>query len=172
MNTSKILGLASILFAFLVGLGSAYGLGVLYFVSRSGLLYVASSRQDNFGQMFDQLAHLGMIEYAAANCSGVGDVQTVLKNEGQMLKLLAEGQNHGDAESLPLAAARARLAARELIDAGTQLQSNDHSAMEESARAVATSAGWKDPSETHLREIIGALDRDTCRASFGGSISQ
>lgn len=144
----------------------------LHFASRSGLLYVESRKQDSFGKTFDQLAHLGTIEYAAANCYGTRNVQTVLKNETEMLALLTDGDKHRDAGSLPLAAAQARLAARELIAAGAQSSSGDPSGLVERARALAASAGWKDSSETHLHQIIEALDKDTCEASKGGTTSR
>lgn len=172
MKTSKALTAASIILAFLVGFGAAYGLGAAHFASQSGLLYVASRKQNGFSETFDQLAHLGTIEYAAANCSGTGNVQTVLKNETEMLALLADGNKHRDAGSLPLAAAQARLAARALIAAGAQSGSGERSGLVERARALAERAGWKDSSEMRLHQIIDALDKDTCKVSSGGTNSQ
>jgi hypothetical protein len=170
MKINKVLATACLICAF-VGFGAAYGLGALHFASESGLLYVASRKQNSFGETFDKLAHLGTIEYAAANCSGTGNVQTVLKNETEMLALLTDENKHRDAESLPLAAAQARLAARELITSGAQSSSGDRDLVER-ARALAVSAGWNDPSETHLHQIIEALDKDICKAPTGGTISQ
>jgi hypothetical protein len=164
---------ACIVLAFAVGFGASYAKDSLEALSASGLVYVGSRKQDSFDRMFDQLAHLGTIEYAAADCAGRHDVHVVLMNESKILTLLAEGNNQTDTLSPPLAAAQARLAARELIAAGTQSSSEPHSSLAERARSLAVGAGWKDPSETHLREIIEALDRDHCPSpSTTGAVSQ
>src|SRR3981081_3419816 len=90
MKRNQFIALGSITLAFVIGFGAASARGTLRFGSESGLLSTGRGKQGSFGQMFDKLAHLGTIEYAAANCSGRGDMQTVLTNERKMLKLLAE----------------------------------------------------------------------------------
>jgi hypothetical protein len=164
---------AGIMLAFAIGFGAAYAKDSSEALSASGLVYVGSRKQDSFDRMFDQLAHLGTIEYAAADCAGRHDVHVVLMNESKILTLLAEGNNQTDTLSPPLAAAQARLAARELMAAGTHSSGEAHSSLAERARSLAVAAGWKDSSEPRLREIIEALDRDHCPSpSSTGAISQ
>jgi hypothetical protein len=164
---------ACVVIAFVIGFGAAFAKDSLESLSASGLLYVGSRKQEGFDRMFDQLAHLGTIEYAAANCAGRHDVHAVLMNESDILTLLAEGNKQTDSLSLPLAAAQARLAARELLATGAQSRGKTYSSLAERARSLAAAAGWKDSSETHLREIIEALDRDHCPPpSATGAISQ
>jgi hypothetical protein len=172
MRVSKIVAISGVLLAFVIGLGAAYVRNSLGSVSASGLLYVGPRKQDAFGQTFDKLAHLGTIEYAAANCSRTSDVQLAISNERKMLALLAEENKPTNGESLPLAAAQARLTARELINAETQSGKDGYSALVEQAKSRAVEAGWKDPSEAHLRQIVEALDRDTCTPPEGGTTSR
>lgn len=168
MKVRKPIAVAGILVAFVIGFGAAYAWNSVGLASASGLLYIRSENQGSFEQTFDKLAHLGTIEYAAANCSGTSDVQLALRNESKMVGLLAEGNKETNSQ-LPLAAAQARLAARELIEAEKQSSTSAGSSSFERARSSAITAGWKDSSDAHLRHIIEALDRDTCATGGGAS---
>jgi hypothetical protein len=172
MKMNRVALPACVAIAFAIGFVAAYAKGSSKALSASGLVYVESRKQDSFDRMFDQLAHLGTIEYAAADCAGRHDLHVVLMNESGILTLLAKGSQQAGALSLPLAAAQARLAARELIAVGAQSMGEDHSSLAKRATSLAAAAGWKDSSEAHLREIIEALDRDHCTQPPTGAISQ
>jgi hypothetical protein len=172
MKVSKPGTITLILLALVVGFGTAYVRNSVRFVTASGLLYGGPRTGDSFTQAFDKLAHLGTIEYAAANCSGTSDVQVALTNERKILVLLEEDSKHPGHQPIPIAAAQARLAVREMIETEGRPSTQIDSGSAERARSSAASAGWKDSSDAHLRQIIGALDRDICALPGGGATSR
>jgi len=172
MKVSKPVAIAGILLAFALGFGAAYVRNSVKFATASGLLYSGSRKEGGFTQTFDKLAHLGTIEYAAANCSGRNDVQVALTNENKILALLDEDNRHADRQPVPLVAAQARLAVREMIETEKRSGTSASSGMAERARNFALSAEWTDSSDAHLRQIMDALDRDICAVPGGGATSQ
>lgn len=171
MKISKPVTIVGILLGFVVGFGAGYVRNAVGFVNASGLLYGGNRKGDGFTQTLDKLAHLGTIEYAAANCSHTGDAKVALTNESKMLAMLDEDSKRDDRRQLPLAPAQARLAAREMIETDGQ-STNADSSLVERARSLAVAAGWRDSSDAHLRQIVEALDQDACAMPGEGGISR
>jgi hypothetical protein len=145
-----------------LGFAAAYALGSLKAIFTSPWLTSKSEKGDDFHQVFDSLAYLGTTEQGAANCSGNSDVQISLTNEAKVIAILAERTKNPSPITSPMDAAQARLAARALIEAEKRSGSEASPELLERATRFATTARWKNPSATHLREIIVALNKDHC----------
>lgn len=157
--------LGCVLFGIGAGLGGAYLVGTLEAMSTGPMMSLGSSRGDAFDRIYDKFAYLGATEQAAADCTGKGDLQGILANESKVVALLQETSAKTSGLAPPIDAAQARLAIRVLVTTENDPQDKSVSLLAERAKGLAVKAGWKNPAEAHLRDIIAALDKDHCEAS-------
>lgn len=112
-----------------------------------------------FDGVVEDFARLGGYESVAANCSGSVDTTRALKMEAEAIHDL-EQRGGSDASLLHLAEAK-RLV-RTLSIAAKNSQTDGHSEVQR-AQDLLKDAGWREPSEVRMREILRDLDQDQCR---------
>jgi len=153
--SSGICILVSATVGFAIGVGTWASMSAFY-SPIAGKIYVTTG---GFDSLFDGMARLGADETLASKCDGKGDLKFALDNEAQTIRVL---QNSARTARLapPLEVASARLSARNAV-AGRQT--------DREAERLLRSAGWRNTSESHMREIIEALDQDHCAGTSGGS---
>jgi hypothetical protein len=164
MNRKGLLKLIGVL----VGIGLGFGLG--YFravagtVSQMPLLQPSRFTAVGFDREFDDFSRLGAMEYVAA-CGDRKSALRALESETQMLHGMQE-RNASDSTWL-LRVAGARVIVRKAMareqESPMNLQSDALKQESLSVEILLKGAGWRDPSESHMREVIRALDEDQCR---------
>jgi hypothetical protein len=164
MNRKGLLMLIGVV----VGIGVGFGLG--YFraaagtVSQMPLFQPSRPTAVGFDREFDDFSRLGAMEYVAA-CGDKKSALRALESETEILNGMRE-RNASDATWL-LHVAEARLIVRKAIareqESPMNLQSDALKQDALSVEILLKGAGWRDPSESHMREVIHALDDDQCR---------
>lgn len=155
--------------AFVVlGLALGYGIGfatsVVGVMSDIPMMANPYTSRDSFTSVFQAVGRLAAAEDVAGFC---GSSKTdPLTNEDFAIRAI---EDRASAASLnpPLDVARARLAVRRAILAENHNNLQLKTRYEETANALLQKSGWKDPSASHMRQIVTRLDTDgsTCSPS-------
>jgi hypothetical protein len=121
----------------------------------------SDSSHDGLTGVFQGMGRLAAAEIAAGNCGN--KKQNPLTREEYAIRAI---QDRASAAGLnpPLDVARARLALRRAALAETNNDLQLKAKYEETAQQLLQKSGWKDPSGTHMRQIVTKLDTDgrTC----------
>jgi hypothetical protein len=165
MMNRRLLPLIGGLVGIGLGLGFGYVGAVAGMVSQIPLLRLNRSAAGGFDRELDDFSRLGALEYVAA-CGERNSALRALDSEAEILRGIRE-RNGSDASAL-LRVAEARLIVRKAM--ATEHQESPMKlhpdAMKQGAPSVEVllkDAGWRDPSESHMRDVIRALDDDQCR---------
>jgi hypothetical protein len=155
--------------AFVVlGLTLGYGIGfatsVVGTVSDIPMMANPYASRDSFTSVFKAIGRLGAAEDVAGFCGS--PKKDPLASEDFAIRAI---EDRAGAASLnpPLDVARARLAVRRAIRAESDNDLQLKTRYEETANELLKKSGWKDPSASHLRQIVTRLDAEgnTCSPS-------
>lgn len=146
------------------GYGAGFATSAVGAITKSPLLTNPRASRDNFTGVFQGLNRLAAAEVAGGACdSPIADYLSV---EDDAISAI---QDRAAAAGLnpPLDVARARLALRRARLAEKNNDTQLKTQYEEAAQQLLQESGWKDPSLSHLRQIVYEVDRreNTCSAS-------
>ncbi len=151
-----------------LGLALGYGIGFATSVVRatSDIPPMANpyASRDRFTSVFRAMGRLGAAEDAAGFCASSKQDPLTLED----LAIRAIDDRAGAAKlNPPLDVARARLAVRRAILAEKNNDLQLKTRYEETANELLQKSGWKDPSASHMRQIVTLLDTEgnTCSPS-------
>lgn len=149
-----------------VGLSIGCGIGYAIALVRAGTntVMVAHPSGDNFKRVFAGMGKLNALERLASNCTGESNIPSALSNESELIKDLREAADRNGLTPA-INVAESRLATRSALLAERAKDPKLQSEQEARASRLLESAGWRDPSPAHMRQIIAALDLDHCGQS-------
>jgi hypothetical protein len=164
MNPKRVFLIVSSIGVF-AGLAVGYAVATVEAVSELPFMESNRSPRTDFGRTVEDFSRLGVYESAAANCRGTSDEQLAISREGEVIRDL---QQRKAVDTSLLNLAEAKFLVRTIVatekNPSAQIQTNTALRVD----GLLGNAGWTNPSEEHLREIIQELDRDQCRlVGFG-----
>jgi hypothetical protein len=168
MTRKVLVPLIIVLLAGALGFGLGYFGAVAGAVSQMPLFQQGRTSAVGFDREFDDFSRLGALENVAA-CGDSKSVSKALEGETDLLHGM---QERSASHTTPLLLiAEARLIVRKAMaterDPLSKIQPETGKQEASRVEILLKGAGWQDASESHLREVIRALDDDQCRKNEG-----
>jgi hypothetical protein len=143
------------------GVGVGYATATIEVAFSMPFLGAHHSNKESFDRVVEDYARLGGYESVAANCSGTSKAQLALGMEAEVIRDL---QEHKTSDANLLNTAEAKLLVRATILAEKDARANHQTAdTVQHVEDLLKNAGWMNPSEAHMRDVVQELDQDQCK---------
>ena len=150
-----------------VAIGLAIGFGIGYATSSLNIIFDsplvtahASVHSDSFTKVLTGIGNLDAVESVVGRCGSTEDFQRKsLAAEDLAIRKIQEA-TVGSTLDPPLDVARARLATRWAIIGEKRNDIALKARSEETTQQLLQTAGWRDPSAKHMREILARWDAE------------
>ncbi len=164
VNARRFQAIIAILLGIVAGLGLGYAGATGQVLLGMPLLRLNSSKAVGFDQEFDDFSRLAAMEYVAA----CGDRKSALRALDRETEILHGFQQPDGSYLSPItrvAAARAISRKAKIKEEERSSQPQPHPPPNDSGAVenLLKSAGWLNPSASHMREVIQQLDDELCR---------
>lgn len=139
-----------------VGGGIGYAIALMKAGSRTVLLTRPGS--DKFAGVYSDMGKLYAAEVRASNCNATADIESVLSNEGDLIRNLRKIES-----SSVVDVAEARLATRIALSPAAGRNPTLQAEQQARIQKLLQTAGWNEPSAAHMRQIVLQLDKEQCQ---------